>query len=156
MNNLVAFVTGGASGLGRATVRHLLQQSTVRGCYVLDMQKVAADDRHTNLASVQGDVSKPEDVERALDDCVQKFGHLNAAVNCAGVAIAFKIFNFNNNTPHDLTEFKKLLEVGRVGPFLDPIAIMPVNNPINQSIVADQCVGHVQCQSIGFEAHWPK
>lgn len=113
MNNLVAFVTGGASGLGRATVRHLLRQGA-RGCYVLDTQKVASEDQQSNLESVQGDVSKPEDVERALEDCVKKFGHLNTTINCAGVAIAFKIFNFNNNTPHDLTEFRKLFEVRKL------------------------------------------
>jgi 3-hydroxyacyl-CoA dehydrogenase/3-hydroxy-2-methylbutyryl-CoA dehydrogenase len=110
MNNLVAFVTGGASGLGRATARHLLSKGA-RACYVLDTQKIASDDKMDNLHGFQGDVSRPEDVEKALEDCVSKFGHVNAAINCAGVAIAFKIFNFNTNTPHDLTEFRKLLEV---------------------------------------------
>lgn len=110
MNNLVAFVTGGASGLGRATVRHLLNKGA-RACYVLDTQKVSAEDVSDQLQGFQGDVSRPEDVEMALTDCVSKFGHVNAAVNCAGVAIAFKIFNFNTNTPHDLAEFRKLLEV---------------------------------------------
>lgn len=111
LKNVVAFVTGGASGLGQATIRHLLKQGA-RGCYAFDTQRLPADDRPANLHSFQGDVSDPAQVEQALDDCVQKFGRLSVTVNCAGVAIAFKIFNFNKNVPHDLDEFRKLFEVG--------------------------------------------
>ena len=37
LNNLVAFVTGGASGLGRGTIKHLLDKGA-RGCFVIDKQ----------------------------------------------------------------------------------------------------------------------
>lgn len=37
-----------------------------------------------------------------------RFGKLDAAVNCAGIGVAFKTYNFNKALPHKLEDFSKV------------------------------------------------
>lgn len=46
-----------------------------------------------------------------------KFGRLDVTVNCAGIAVAFKTYNFNKNLAHKLDDFAKVLTVNTVGTF---------------------------------------
>ena len=55
------------------------------------------------------DVTKPEDVEEALGRTKDKFGRLDTAVNCAGIGVAFKTYNFNKKTAHKLEDFIQVL-----------------------------------------------
>ena len=61
-----------------------------------------------NCIFVPVDVTKPEDVESALQRTKGKFGRLDAAVNCAGIGVAFKTYNFNKKKPHQLDDFLKV------------------------------------------------
>lgn len=110
MNRIVAFVTGGASGLGAATVSHLLKKGAA-GCYVFDTQRYQNPDKLKNVHSFQGTVENEEQVSKALEDCYDKFKKINLVVNCAGVSIAFKMFNFNTNQPQNKADFDKVLNV---------------------------------------------
>lgn len=110
MNKIVAFVTGGSSGLGAATVSHLIKKG-VAGCYVLDTQRYQNPDRFTNVHSFQGTVESEENVTHALEDCYEKFKKINLVVNCAGVSVAFKLFNFNLGQPQSKVDFEKVLSV---------------------------------------------
>jgi 3-hydroxyacyl-CoA dehydrogenase/3-hydroxy-2-methylbutyryl-CoA dehydrogenase len=56
-------------------------------------------------------VSSENDVVNALQVAKEKFGKLSVAVNCAGIGIAFKTYNFNKKTPHVLQDFTKVLMV---------------------------------------------
>lgn len=40
-----------------------------------------------------------------------KFGKLDVAVNCAGIGVAFKTYNFNKKLPHKLEDFNRCLTV---------------------------------------------
>lgn len=112
-----ALVTGGASGLGEATVRRL----SSRGARVLIVDRDEA--RGTALAAelgdaarfVRTDVSSPEQVQAAVDAALQ-LGPLRAAVSCAGVAWAQRTVN-KEGVPHDLEVFRKVLEVNLLGTF---------------------------------------
>ena len=42
---------------------------------------------------------------------------LNATVNCAGIGVAFKTYNFNKQTPHKLEDFAKVVTVNLIGTF---------------------------------------
>ena len=61
-----------------------------------------------NCIFVPVDVTKPEDVEAALQRTKDKFGRLDAAVNCAGIGVAFKTYNFNKKKAHLLDDFIKV------------------------------------------------
>ena len=46
-----------------------------------------------------------------------KFGRLDATVNCAGIGVAFKVYNFNKNRAHSLEDFNKVQMVNVCGTF---------------------------------------
>ncbi len=84
-----ALVTGGASGIGRATVALLRE----RGWSVLvadlnaETGAAAADELGASFAAV--DVAAEDDVAGAVARCVEEFGRVDAVVNNAGVGGAF-------------------------------------------------------------------
>jgi NAD(P)-dependent dehydrogenase (short-subunit alcohol dehydrogenase family) len=95
MNGLstrVAFVTGGGSGIGRATALRLSSE----GCRVavVDFRPEAAQAVVDEIIALGGeaipviaDVTSAELVERAVADVVDTFGSLSYVVNCAGIAL---------------------------------------------------------------------
>lgn len=84
---MTAVVTGGASGLGKATSRHLV--NTGANVAVLDLHEDSGKDLATALGSraffCQLDVSDEESVKNALEQVMDKFGGINTVVNCAGI-----------------------------------------------------------------------
>ncbi|CAK1554063.1 unnamed protein product [Leptosia nina] len=116
---LVGLVTGGASGLGRATAEHLVRQGgRVVICDLPSSPGVAlAKQLGNDAAFVPVDVTSEVDVKNALQTTVDKFGRLDVAVNCAGIATASRIYNFKKEQPFDLKSFQKTIEVNLVGTF---------------------------------------
>lgn len=112
-------VTGGASGLGRATVERLVQSGS--RVIIFDLPKseghALAKELGANTLFVPGDVTSETDVSAALDAAKSSFGRLDVAVSCAGTAVAFKTFNFNKKLPHRLDDFARVLTVNTVGTF---------------------------------------
>ncbi|KAJ9582447.1 hypothetical protein L9F63_015306 [Diploptera punctata] len=119
ITNVVGLVTGGASGLGRATVERLIK---LGGRVVLcdlatSKGHEVAKELGNNVIFVPTDVVSESDVQNALQVAKDKFGRLNVAVNCAGIGIAFKTYNFNKKIPHSLDDFIKVLTVNTAGSF---------------------------------------
>lgn len=114
LQNTVAFVTGGGSGLGLGTVRRLIDQG-VKGIVAFDLRK--SDFTHQKLVAIEGDVTKEEDVKQALEQCEKKFGFISAVVNCAGIGYAARIFDHRKGRIHPMDHFRKVLEVNTVGTF---------------------------------------
>lgn len=112
--NTVAFVTGGNSGLGLGTVKRLIEQG-VKGVVAFDLKK--GDFTHQKLVSIEGDVTKEQDVKQALEQCESKFGSVNAVVNCAGIAFGHRIYDSRKNAVHPFDNFKKVIEVNTIGTF---------------------------------------
>ena len=112
-----ALVTGGASGLGRATVEALLHAGA--RVVVVDLpnsagQEVAAelDDRAVFAPT---DVTSADDVQAAIAMANDRFGGLHVAVNCAGVAWAAR--TVGRDGPHDLEAFALVHRVNVIGTF---------------------------------------
>jgi NAD(P)-dependent dehydrogenase (short-subunit alcohol dehydrogenase family) len=86
----VALITGASKGIGREVARLLAQE----GCRVVitardaDRLDTAADELRTEtggeIVALAGDMSRPEDVERARDATLEAFGHIDILVTCAG------------------------------------------------------------------------
>ncbi|MFG6121369.1 3-hydroxyacyl-CoA dehydrogenase [Thalassobacillus sp. B23F22_16] len=115
--NITAVVTGGASGLGEATVRKIIAAGG---------RAVIADrneERAAELAQELGDrclfhttdVTSETHINQLLDLTVDQFGSINAVVNCAGIAIAEKVVG--KDGAHDLGQFSKVIEVNLIGTF---------------------------------------
>lgn len=87
-----AFITGGASGMGLATGRKLLEGGA--SVTIFDLQQpvdVCALEGHAaRIAFVQGDAGCAEDLRAAVRATCDRFGGLDFAVNAAGITGALK------------------------------------------------------------------
>uniref|UniRef100_A0A6J0VAS8 3-hydroxyacyl-CoA dehydrogenase type-2 n=1 Tax=Pogona vitticeps TaxID=103695 RepID=A0A6J0VAS8_9SAUR len=119
VKGMVGLVTGGASGLGRATVERLVQQGG--SAVLLDLPQSDGESVAKALGDrcifAPADVTSESDVNAALALAQEKFGHVDVAVNCAGVAVAFKTYNLNKNVPHILADFQRVVNVNLIGTF---------------------------------------
>ena len=110
-------ITGGASGLGRATAERLLAGGG--RVVLLDLPRspgaqVAAD-MGDNVLFAPADVTNPDEVTAALEAAVKRFGAIHALVNCAGIGTAEK--TYGKRGPADLAVFTKVIQVNLIGHF---------------------------------------
>ncbi|XP_047111462.1 3-hydroxyacyl-CoA dehydrogenase type-2-like [Schistocerca piceifrons] len=119
IKNLVGLVTGGASGLGKATAARLVQQGArVVICDLPTSQGTAvAEELGGNAIFAPVDVTSENDVQNALNVVKDKFGRLDVLVNCAGIGVAFRTYNFNKKLAHKLEDFTKVVTVNAIGTF---------------------------------------
>jgi NAD(P)-dependent dehydrogenase (short-subunit alcohol dehydrogenase family) len=108
-----ALVTGGASGLGRATTELLLDLGA--RVVIFDLPTSAGVDVARQLGPgasfVPGDVTSEEDVRAA----VTAAGDLRIGVNCAGIGSGARIVG--RDGPFPLDRFRRVIEVNLVGTF---------------------------------------
>lgn len=107
-----ALVTGGASGLGEATVRLLSQQGIA--VVFMDRQPNDALAKATGAHYIAGDVTKTDDVNAAIAAAVAR-APLRAVVHCAGIVSGARING--KEGPHDLDSFEKIIHVNLIGTF---------------------------------------
>jgi NAD(P)-dependent dehydrogenase (short-subunit alcohol dehydrogenase family) len=117
INNSSALVTGGASGLGEATVRLLTQQGAT--CTIFDRDearaRALADELGNGTNYVAGDVGDEEAVARAVEQAAGS-GAFRIDVNCAGIGWAQRVVG-RQGEPHDYNAFKTVVNVNLVGTF---------------------------------------
>jgi NAD(P)-dependent dehydrogenase (short-subunit alcohol dehydrogenase family) len=115
LNDTAALITGGASGLGEGTARKL--SSLGVRCTIFDRNEEGAKKVAADLGAnyVAGDVTNPEDCQRAVDQAAEG-GKLRLAVNCAGSGWVGRVIN-RDNSPHDLGAFKFIQELNVIGTF---------------------------------------
>ncbi|MGQ9348287.1 3-hydroxyacyl-CoA dehydrogenase [Mycolicibacterium gilvum] len=113
IKDAAAVVTGGASGLGLATTKRLLDRGA--SVVVIDLK---GDDVVAELGPrakfVQANVTDPEQVSAALD-AAEEFGPLRINVNCAGIGNAIK--TLSKDGPFPLDGFTKVIQVNLIGTF---------------------------------------
>jgi len=116
---LVSLVTGAASGLGKATVERLVKDGhKVIMCDLPTSQGLSlAESIGSSTNFVPTDVRSETDVQNAVDKCKELHGKLDLIVNCAGISVARKVYNFNKGSAHSLEEFTNVLMVNTVGSF---------------------------------------
>ncbi|XP_023549777.1 xanthoxin dehydrogenase [Cucurbita pepo subsp. pepo] len=142
----VALVTGGASGIGEAIVR-LFHRHGAKVCFV-DVQDELGRRLHEGLGGNDDsntfyshcDVTVEDDVRRAVDTTVSKFGTLDIMVNNAGIS----------GTPSsdirnvDVSEFEKVFDINVKAVFMGMKHAASVMIPNKQgSIISLASIGSV-------------
>ncbi len=117
LKNVVAVVTGGASGLGEATARLLASRGALPVILDRDASKAAATATDIGPAAsfVQADITDASSVEAAINHATQR-GELRIVVGCAGVGWASRTLS-KENVPHDLALFNTVIQINLVGTF---------------------------------------
>ncbi|UGQ58190.1 3-hydroxyacyl-CoA dehydrogenase [Rhodococcus pyridinivorans] len=116
VNDSVAVVTGGASGLGLATVKALLNDGAQ--VVIIDLPssngETIAKELGDRVRFVAADVTDEAAVTEALD-VAESLGPVRVAVNCAGIGNAIKTVSKKGAFPLDA--FKKVVDVNLFGTF---------------------------------------
>lgn len=116
VQNSVAVVTGGASGLGWVSAKRLSRLGAKIA--ILDIEADARQIAHElsdNALFVKTDISKPAEVEKALDAVIEKFGKIDVLLCTAAIAVGMK--TANKKEPHSIDAFKKVMDVNLIGTF---------------------------------------
>lgn len=110
-------VTGGASGLGRATVEMLAANGAQ--VVIADINSADGSALAARLGSharfIATDVLKEADVRAAIQLAVDAFGAFSGVVNAAGVIHAEKVVG--REGPHSLDAFSRVIQINLIGTF---------------------------------------
>jgi NAD(P)-dependent dehydrogenase (short-subunit alcohol dehydrogenase family) len=113
IKDAVAVVTGGASGLGLATAKRLLDRGASVVVIDLKGEEVVAE-LGPRARFAQANVTDPESVSAALD-LAEELGPLRINVNCAGIGNAVK--TLGKDGPFPLDWFNAVIQVNLIGTF---------------------------------------
>lgn len=124
LKDKVVLITGGNSGIGEAVTRRFIQEGakvSIIGRSIETLKKMKEEFGEEILIN-QGDVSKYEDNEKAVQATVKQFGKLDVLVANAGVFDGFA--KFADVTPDALSEaYDFLLNINVKGSFFGAAAL---------------------------------
>ncbi len=115
LDGVAAIVTGGGSGLGRATAEAL----AARGAKVavFDLNSAAAQDvaKATHGLALAGDVADEASAGAAIVKAAATHGAARVLINCAGIGVAKRVVG--REGPQPLADFEKVIRVNLIGTF---------------------------------------
>jgi NAD(P)-dependent dehydrogenase (short-subunit alcohol dehydrogenase family) len=110
-------VSGGASGLGAGTVRHLARAGA--RVLVADLNEIAGQALLKELGNAvrfqRTDVTLEAEAQAAVDAAVAAFGAVHGLINCAGIAIGEKVLG--KDGVHGQASFARCLSINVLGSF---------------------------------------
>lgn len=118
IKNKVAIVTGGASGLGEATVRNLVSHGAKVVILDLNMdrgQSLVKELGSENTIFDKTDVTSESQVQEVIARAIRTFGQIDICINCAGIGAGIK--TVGKQGAHPLDAFKKVININLIGTF---------------------------------------
>src|SRR6202453_4373906 len=115
IEGVAAIVTGGGSGLGRATAEALAAKGA--RVAVLDLHLAAAEAVAQAIGgvAVAGDVADAASAEAAIAKAESANGTARILVNCAGIGVSKRVVG--RDGPHALGDYEKVIRVNLIGTF---------------------------------------
>lgn len=112
-----AIITGGASGLGEATALMLAHEGA--NIVIVDINEEAGSALAETIGDkalfCKTDITSEEEAAAMISAAINRFGHIDICVSCAGIAPGAKIVG--KKGPHDLGLFRKTIEINLIGTF---------------------------------------
>lgn len=109
----MTLVTGGASGLGLGTVERFVRKGA--RVIICDLPssdgKEVAETLGSNVKFIPADISSRNEIKNMVDNIEKQYGQLSVVVNCAGLAEAFILYNYNKQRACRLNHFQNILKV---------------------------------------------
>jgi len=117
LNGAGAVISGGASGLGAATARLLVEKGARVALVDLnaDAARVLVEELGEAAHAVPCDVTDPGEMEAAVDEAATLLGGLRLAVGCAGVGWAER--TVHKRGAHSFDPFQQVIQVNLIGMF---------------------------------------
>ena len=119
MSNVVALVTGGSRGIGKATILEFAKAgvNVVINYNKHAMLAEAVKDEILNkydveVMCIKADISREEEVEEMINQIIDRFGKIDILVNNAGICHDSLFMDKSVNN------FKKILDVNLIGTYL--------------------------------------
>ena len=119
LSKKTAIISGGASGLGRASALHLAKLGV--NIAVFDLDEDAGSALTEQLGSrcarfYKVDVSQEHAVANAIEETVAQFGNLHLCLNCAGIAPAKRVLD-RDHRAMPLDDFSRVIGINLIGSF---------------------------------------
>jgi len=174
--NIVAFITGGAQGLGLATAKYLAKRGAITFIVDIDEEKLITASHQIYSASstiramadrIHGarkrqtmvcDVRIPEQVESAVNTCVELYGKIDVVVSCAGIAAYSCTYSETLNLELDLDICENTMKINFFGSlYLAKYAskIMAKNSPNKRGERGVICFTSSVCATEGLQMSVP-
>jgi NAD(P)-dependent dehydrogenase (short-subunit alcohol dehydrogenase family) len=117
INGKVAIITGGASGLGEATVRRFAGQGVKVAIFDMNEERgnSVAEELGDDVIFQKVDVTDEDSVQAAIDATVEAFGAIHICCNYAGLGNAVR--TVGKEGPFPLDAFKFVINVNLIGTF---------------------------------------
>ena len=112
LENAVALITGGSSGIGRAVAQSLAASGARVAITVRDQRRLSETAKQLGVHAILADVAVEADVERTYREVMEKFGDLDILVNNAGSGV------FKNLVDFDRKEFEAVFATNVTGAML--------------------------------------
>ncbi len=116
LEGIAAIVTGGASGLGAATVSMLAKGGAKVTIIDLNADLGKAKAREVGGHFIAANVTDDESAASAIAEAEGLHGQARILVNCAGIGPPQKTLG-RGGVPHSLADFRAVIEVNLIGTF---------------------------------------
>jgi NAD(P)-dependent dehydrogenase (short-subunit alcohol dehydrogenase family) len=150
VNGSVALVTGGASGLGLATVDRLLKEGA--RVVIVDLPssngEQAAAERGDAAQFVAADVREPDQVQAAVE-AAEAMGPLRILVHCAGRGGALRLVDREGN-PGSLELYTEVVTINLIGTF-NVLRLVAASMAKNEPVDGDRGVAILTASVAAFE-----
>ncbi|MEE4380496.1 MAG: SDR family NAD(P)-dependent oxidoreductase [Pseudomonadales bacterium] len=135
LKDKVAVITGGASGLGKATAEKVIAAGGKVAIFDLneDLARATAKELGPDAAAFKVNVAEEDSVEAAVAGTMERFGAIHVNVNCAGIGAAARTLGKEGAMP--LKTFNFVIGVNLIGTF-NTLRLcaeqMAKNDPVNE------------------------